>query len=310
MEKLCFLLITITLLTFSLYAQSKSDWIRVESNKKEFSIVVPTDSLTDSTKRNGVQTFRSFGVHDGVEVDVIEYRGVRSMENAQRDSLRANFVQLKEFRGFAVVHYQNDLPSGLTTVRVNIFKRNLFYVIRVTALPEQKSKVAGVLASIRIEGHPYFQTEGSEQPDGEVVGMTKLGTSNEFDEAWARKSEEIERKIAILDISSEQDVFETKGLTRRSIVVAIPDLRITNDVLPSLRGAREPNAVMVVTLLASGQVGDIKVLRAVVRGFGQSCANSYKKMKFVPAQIDGKYVDSVRVFQCNAPIATIVRSRP
>ncbi len=307
MKNLCFLLISTTLLTFSLYAQSKSDWMRVESDKKEFSILIPSDSLTDSTKRNGVQTFRSFGVHDGVEVDVIEYKGVRSMEDALRDSMRTNFALLKDFHGFGVVHYENQLPSGLTTVRVNVFKRNLFYVARVTALPERKNRVADVLASIRIEGFRYFEFEGSEELMGDTVAMNKLQTSSEFTDAWERKSEEIERKVDILSISSEQDAFETKGLSRRAIVINIPELRIPNDLIPKLRGAPEPNAVMVVTLLASGQVGDIKVLRAVLRGFGQTCANSYKKMKFVPAQVGGKNVESVRVFQCNAPLVTALR---
>lgn len=138
-----------------------------------------------------------------------------------------------------------------------------------------------------LNGKPLFKQNTVYSFPEETVAIETLQTSPEVIEALNRKTEKSEGKIDYSSVIIKNAETEDVDDNLRPAVVLTKDM-------PS-RGSFSDGGGRVqlrVKLLANGQVGDVMVYSNAANTLVKNCIDAARKTKFIPAQLDGKPVDS------------------
>jgi hypothetical protein len=167
------------------------------------------------------------------------------------------------------------------------------YFVSVRGKLKNKAELQRFLFSVILGGKPLFQQKEKSTFEEETVSLDTLKTSAEVSEAYGRKIEKKEIKISYETDSSQYEEINYEKFTRLPIILESPyptlnrrDVQIGNLIYI---------AKLKVNFLAEGQIGDIIVYSNSKKDFMKACVEAARKIRFIPAQIDGKNVDATMI---------------
>jgi len=306
---LVFVTLNVLMLVTDALAQSvntsSTEWVRIESPDKEFSVSVPSDYLVNVKKASiptgvpGIGSFISntsrevFAYENGVtiSVDFSEQSWAKAnLARIQFDSDRSPLVSEFKIQGVfgKIVIYQGKAYEN----KLFIATDDAYYIVSVSGKSKNDPAVVRFLTSIRIKGESLFK--GGNIPVNEkVISAKQLKSSPEIVEALKIKAAKMDRKVTLTSLAEFKRVENEAGV-RPAFVVSIPRPEYAGEI-------SKPGSYKVqVKLLANGQVGDILVATDLGEGFAKSYAEAAKNVKFLPAEKNGVPVDSFHVLSASA----------
>jgi hypothetical protein len=292
---------------FSLAAQENAaaKWMRVEFENKNFSVAFPPNFLVDAEKRDEGQRYRVIGFQNGVKMELTVYK---------TNSPKTRLKELAFMQGMRVTNFTTNGFTGKKTTSVEFSKiyfesvylasEEYYYFLHVRSRTSDKAELKRFLYSLTLGGKQLFvQTEKLNLPE-ETVALDTLQTSAEVTEAYARKSGKKNGKVTYEADSPDIVEGDDETLSRPPLVLVRPKLEFK----PPLNGNTRDGFLIVklkINFLANGEIGDIIVYSDSKGDFARACVEAAQKMKFVPAQLNGKNVDATSVFEYVAHVFTV-----
>lgn len=285
--KFIYALIVVFVLFFNLSAQkTEKKWVEIGSQKNELIFSVPSDYLVDNEEKElqilGFQENCAFRVK--IEPTSDAKSRVKSMRkmNWHKELKLSTFVK-DEFVGNV---YSSEAADKLD-YKIYIASEKALYTIYAESAAAKKEILEKFLFSVRLNGKSLFkQNDAAQESFENFIPIAMLKTSKEVVDALNQKDGERTKpeyeKIA-------EEIKENPEITRPSFILRKPRPSYTDS-------ARQDNISGTVGLkvefLADGQIGKVKVVRKLYAGLDSEAAAAAKKIKFLPAQINGKNVDS------------------
>ena len=277
-------------------------WIRITTKNKGLSLAFPADSLVNNEKTKTV-TNQIFGYKNGVAMS-LKVWGKQFNKSTLKRSITIGVKNRQDFKvGRYIISQTTTVPGAENyTQSYVIVSKNEYYTIAVTAKSADDQTVALFLKSMKLEGKPLFK-QTSEDFTERTISVEKMKTSTEIFDALNRKTSKMKRKITYdIQIGGSEEINDSRNFSRPAIIVLQPRAKLSNIFK---KGYTALDVSIRLELLASGQVGDITVVKADSEKLAKTCCvNVVKDVKFVPAQIDGKNVDSTYIIKFNYRVFT------
>lgn len=280
-------------------SRNEAEWMRIESDDKRFSIAFPTDSIINAENNDKITDYKIDGYKDGVSMHLSIYGKKFDQGNLKRMIL-SNPRQATDFKigDFTIRKIDGDNFEKFSQTYY-ITSKKKYYRLYVTSDSAANSQVSSFLMSIKLDDKPIFKNTEDDLRTEKTISFKDLKSSPEVIEAIKRKPQQQDRNIRyeIKSYESTYNINDEKNYSRKAIVIeqARPEFPSS---AKSLSGKFEVS--MNVELLANGQVGDITIIQSPTDAFAnQCCVDAVKKLKFIPAQINGQNVDSFKIIRYN-----------
>ena len=302
-----FILFALTQISAQENNVSTAKWNRIESEDKLFSIAFPPSAIVDAEDRKYGQKLKIVGFQNGVEMELALIKDPNVRERARsirpNDLTQISSMTVGEFSVLQIKPGSSSSSSKKFTTAFWITRKDTLYFIKINAKTGQEAEVARFLFSIRLQGKPMLvQKEKIELPE-EIVPVNALKTSPEVTEAFERKIEKDKINVAYEASSNEMNEVEYEGLTRKVVIVERPFPMLSTgytDTKKALFSVR-----LKVTFRANGQIGDITVISIEDKEFSKACVDAARRIRFVPAQINGKNADTVEIVEYTAQVFAV-----
>jgi hypothetical protein len=280
-------------------------WTRIEIDKKELSVAFPPGFIVDAEKKEGLTGNRTIitGWRNGVRMELHVSKTGDAGERLQR-VVASKVSNLSNFtvNGLKGKKISSSVADGRFFEKIFLAGDNHFYFLKVEARNNRKEEIARFLYSIQVKGKPMFVTaDKNRNPAEEIVSFADLKTSPEVIEALNRKTGKNQIKVIRELAPLPGEFIPDENYSRPPIVV--------NHPFPQYRGnitGGSLEATLKINFLANGQIGDITVYSgATDKDFVEACVDAARKIKFIPAQIDGKDADAVDFQEYSIQIYTV-----
>ena len=274
---------------------SNAEWIRVESPSKDFSVEVPSNSLLVD---NEDSVSRVWYFETGLSVSLyMEKRGdakavVRRWAARDRERYKSF-----ESGNFFIRQLTDPDKDGEKRLWLNMGSQGGLYQLYVSDKKVHHGTLERIRNSIELSGQPLFQT-GLPAPALQKVPIKSLKTSPVILEALKRP----DSRLAGYRIAPKGTKYppDDREFSRPLLILR----RTSAENEPAERTNRARDTVRLrVQFLGSGEIGDIHLLESLQRTRDESAFKAARKIKFVPAEIDGKPVDVWRTFEYYFPIS-------
>jgi hypothetical protein len=296
MKRLNYIGITILLLTFGCFAQ-ETKWTRIEF-EKTVSVSVPDGFLVDLENFYLSSTGRIIYNCSDFEIEIVIYDyyqprvAVRDhIENAtRREKYETDDVIA---RRFIYTFQEPRLNQDAVIVGTNKY----YYKFRVFTKNLEHPYVRRFINSIKINGKSAFpQNIESTTAAENVIRDSDLKTSSEIKLASKRKVNKIAEyaKVASIDEIYKQEVSEKK-YSRLPFFVG-DEISIDSFFSQSMQRKDYGRLAVCVLLKADGTLGIINIFSISNEKVVKTAIKFIQKLKFVPAQIDGKNADFVKIW--------------
>jgi len=271
-------------------------WMRLENDDKDFSVALPTNAVIDAEERKYGQRFKAVALQNGVEME-LQITSNKNVKDRLINIQPLDFNKLVSFKvgDFLILKSEPRSPIKKFYNRFWIIKKETLYLLTVAAQTGREKEVARFLASFTVAGKPFVALKEKTNFPEETVAISDLRTSAEVAEAFARKLEKNKIKVTYEATSDDADDLETEGLTRKAVILERPLPKIELGFGGGISANGRFNIKLKVNFLAHGQIGDMTVLSVVNKEISKACVEAAQKIRFVPAQLNGKNVDSVRI---------------
>lgn len=281
----------------TLFAQTETkqaQWTIIESPKKDLSVSVPTDFLIDKEdKKSRVFAYQE-GVTMRVEFDANEDGKERLKRMRKFSSAKVSSFTLGNFIGDV---HENERTKGFSTQIYTTSSKD-FYIISIYSKDAQSPLLEKFLYSIRLDERPLYKREGQTQSRDETkISINSLATSPLILEAV--KKEDASKVRLKQDFSSKEKPEEADEIKYSRALILLRQPRPSG-----VRAERSMENVrgtvrLKILFLADGTIGGITVLNRPDNGYMKSAADAARKIKFLPAEINGKPVDVTRIIDYN-----------
>lgn len=168
-----------------------------------------------------------------------------------------------------------------------------YLTITIRAKDATNPMIQRVLASISFEGKAVFNKITAAAPTvSATVSVFHLKSSEVVKEALKRK------QIGKINVRVDEKTLEPKSgmnfYSRPLIILSKPFARYTDTAMS--RGV-SGIVQLRIQFKADGDIGDITVKKDLGSGLTDNAVEAAKRIKFLPAQVDGKNVDITKTFQ-------------
>jgi len=277
---------------------TENKWTRIETVDKEssFSLSLPPDFLVDKEDKK----YRVFAYQQGVTMRV-EFDAVGDGKERLRQIRRFSPAKVSSFAlGNFVgdVHEHERRAKGFST-QIYATSSKGFYTISIYSKDAQSPLLEKFLYSIRLDERPLYKREGQTQSNEETkIAITGLTTSPVILEAL--KKEDASKIRLEQDLGSK----EKPGEAEAEVNYSRPLILLRQPRPTSVRRERtmeDPRGTvrLKILFLADGTIGGITVLNRPDNGYMKSAADAARRIKFLPAEIDGKPIDVTRIIDYN-----------
>jgi TonB family protein len=293
-------------------------WFRLESANKEISVDIPQNFLVDTDRRSGLimskatltDPSRTSAFKDQVAQTYWSQPDIRAFSKDVQIRFRlyklpmiSNSKVLLEFflpgeegngevrdaevEGFRIRSrvYRN---SGYLSADVYIAKAARIYVINASVKPAQEAVLNRLLASIKSRGNRAL-ADFEEVPGeaSQTFEIDSLKTSPEITEALKKKAidkEALPNRTALMNSSNRSSLD-------RPVVILRPALPPIPQEMEVFKGT----VSLIVTFQADGSVGEVFVDKSADnKRLDKLCVKKVRMIKFLPAMVDGKPIDTVQ----------------
>jgi hypothetical protein len=275
-------------------------WAHIETENKELSVAFPADFLIDAKTDDFDQHYRVFGFENGVLLEMRITRPNNPKERlnqinvASSENLKLYSVLFNGIAGRHIVYKKTRYSSTLYLA----YKDN-FYKLSVSAPNEEQVEVDRFLCSIMIKDKPLFTCKKPlPKTNNKTVSLISLQTSPKVLEALNRESDGKEGKIFYQTGSYQSGTDENVGNDAKKDFSKRPAIVLNIPSAPKYTppfSLREKIVIEIrVKLLANGQIGDVTLFAPVIvdRTSLRVFVDAARQTRFVPAELNGKAVDS------------------
>jgi TonB family protein len=273
--------------------KSEDNWIRIESPSRDLSIAAPSNYIV----YNDAGLYRMYFYVDGVQMQIsMEEKKNAKKEFKQglafiKDKKKYDFFSGGDFVGMQYTgkdELSEDFNMSLTlasskgSYRISVYTKNL------------PSKVySKFLRSLRLNGQNFFAQNSEYADEQQNILISALKT----DEIVLKALQQPDSKQSEFEKTTREDKetkIDTTNYSRGLIILHKPRASYTDSARErQIQGTVKLKA----TFLATGQVGAIKLIKYIDRDLDKEAFKAIRKIKFLPAEVDGKPVDSERFIE-------------
>jgi len=270
-------------------ATNSGEWTRIESVSKDFSVALPSgDYLTYNENGRANIWYEEHGRSFAVNMEKGDWAKGRfkAWSDPNRDTSSDQVIKLGDFIGRW--YTQTSEKTGTQYYWFQFASSHGWYSVSVR-VPKDDSEIAQrFIRSIRLKGKPIIKGVAPDTSESQTVRVDTYKTSDLFKQALKEQPNAKDLRL--------EEYSGPLGPTRIDSTIYSRDLMILEKPRPSYTDeARMHNITgtvrLRVTFLADGTIGAIKVAKSLDKGLDRQTFEAAKRMKFVPAEIDGKPVD-------------------
>ena len=282
--------------TLTVFSQD-SEWSRIEFEDQKISAAIPQTNLVDAEKRSGGQRLHIVAFENGVEMEIFHWKsnyapGALNTINNSGDADKTK-NQILKFGDYHILKTSSVKEGKIVSSKLAIVWDGNLFSFSVRSKTGDEKEVARFFLSIKIEGQALIVKDEKTNFPEKTISVSDLRSSPEVIEAEKRQTGKFEGKITY-ELKSDEKIVETETLTHRALFIDKPHPRF--DSTTGFTRKLEPVYIdLLVQLRADGQIGDIVVTSSSNENFTQNSINAARRIKFVPARRDGKFVDSFQI---------------
>lgn len=278
---------------------TEAKWTRIETESKEVSAAFPTDFLIDANTTTFHQKYIVFGFRQGVAMSWRISEAANPKLNLSRTSSEADNAEVStfEFNGVSgkIYFYADDRYFK----RVHFYVGKEFYTFSISSNSESNAVAGQFLCSILVKGKQLFNCkEKNSVTESESVSISSLKTSPQILEAVSRKISDDKGKVSYANY-----LTEINGKPKEEVASKRPAIIIQRE-FPQIRALRAGGTTIFgkstvkirAVLLSNGQIGELTAPSEFDKDSIRPYIDAVRKTKFIPAEIDGKPVDSEYTF--------------
>jgi TonB family protein len=289
-----FLIFTLSINYFSQETTQK-DWTNISSPKGDFTISLPPNFLVD--KESELQRIYAFIDEAAINVQIEENSQAKTRLKQSRQFPPEKKSQVSRFtNGDFIGDFYNFEEDKSFSVSIYMASSKAFYMIFITSPNGKNPLIEKVIYSLKVDNQPLFKQQNPVNQDIiPSISISTLKTSPTVLEALKIKdAEKTKIKFDLKNKVSEEILDNKTKYSRPLFTVRKPRANYT-DI------ARQNNISGKVKLLvvfrADGQIGDITVIQKLDGGLSEEAAEAARKIKFLPAQLNGKSVDITKTVE-------------
>lgn len=281
------------------FSQDSNKWLRIELEDKKFTIAVAPMNIIDAEKRDFYQ-LRILAFENGVEMEVNQ-RKSGTMAAFLTGRNKSDDKKSKPFKigDFTILPSATQLSEDKKSVErlLTIIKGDTIYGMRTRSKTGEEKEVARFLQSVTIEGKPIFVRNNESNPPEDTVSVSNLKSSPEIVEAEKRKTGKFEGTITYELQQIGENIIENEDLMHKAIILERPQPNFERPGLPANGVIKweQIDVKLKVQFRADGQIGNIVVLSNTEKHHTKKAIDAVRRIKFVPARRDGKFVDSIQI---------------
>lgn len=300
MKKILGLLIIVFVSFSQLNAQQavslKADAKWTQITTEDISLTFPPAFIVDAEKRDKGQIYEIIGFQNGVLMRLVVFK-----DNDAKKRLKNFQARFDE----NIYEFNKDNLNGKIWLskaeskdffeRIYLASDKNYYIITVNALNKDINEVNKFVLSINLNGKPLLTSTQEKNTVEQSISISTLQTSPDILEALNRKLDKTQINVMFKRWAEQPDKTDYTDYSRPVIILEKPR--------PTYRPSHNPQATgffnfptkLKITFLANGQIGDIVGYSDKDTAYVSSCVEAARKIKFIPAQINGKNVDSTDV---------------
>ncbi len=297
-----FSLFFIFILSFNSFPQelAKTDWTNISSPKGDFTISIPPDFLVD----NESDKYRIYAFLDEVAiiVQIQNDKGAKSrLKQLRQFPFLTEYTTTRFANGDFIGDFSTLEKDKTFFASIYMASSKNFYTVSISSMNGKNATLEKVFNSIKLDNQPVFKQQNPTNHDSESnILISSLKTSQIVLDALNVKDAERAKIKYNLKNKDEETIIDDKTKYSRSLIILRKSPANYND-FARLRNISGHVKVQVV-FRADGQIGDIIVIQKLVGGLSEAAVEAARKIKFLPAQIDGKSVDITRIVEYNFTI--------
>jgi TonB family protein len=282
------------ILSLAAAAQETGKWTLIASPKGDFTAQLPPNFLVDN-EDDALRAY-AFDNQAMMTVEIEEGSDAKSRIKMMRQFLpdkeaRASQFELGNFSGNM---FRHEKDKGIS-ISIYMASSKSFISVFARAKDPKNASVLNFLYSIRLNNQPLFKNAATDNQAAEnAVSLASLKTSPIIlNMLKIRNAGKAPVKYALEDAKKDEEEDPNKYsrpmITLRKSPASYTDRGRENGVRGTVR--------LKVVFRADGQIGEITVLQKLAGGLTEEAINAARKIKFVPAEIDGKPVDVAKVVE-------------
>jgi hypothetical protein len=289
----------IIILTFALavtcFAQ-EAKWTRIEFEKNLFSAAFPPEMIVDAEKIEGTQKLKLWSFAEEMQVNLVVYKYDRPKEYLK--NLRVGGTSESEQTEIGDVYARKFLfaKNGYYSAQIYLAAKKALYYFSFTSNKADNPKLARFLNSVKTNGKIIFPAEKTSPEEAEnTLTDAEIKSTSEVVTAISRVPNNLKENYEIDRVTRSMDaVRKPTPMNRFPILLRKPD--------PKWDKLKGKMVVVRIQLLATGDTGEVKVFSDADDKGIYSAVEAVRSMKFLPARLNGKNVDSYYVYMFNTEV--------
>ena len=292
--KLASLLFVLTASAAASHAQTPTEisWETIQSEGGEYSVALPAGYIIHKDSRWSETTLAG-GL--GRVSFTVWFRKTPKASEAMGDMHKIPLEKGEDLDykvGKVKIHVNPYTGKKTYRIFIAVATANGFYGLTVVAPSANDPVLLQILASLNLEGKALMKsTGGAAAPQSKVtIDVGSLESSPIVRAALDRKQTEpiaVDLKTSASDVEDEEEILYSRGV----MAVEKPKARYTDQARTS---SVQGSITLRILFKANGQIGRIRLVKGLRMGLNEEAIEAAKKIKFVPAEIDGKPVDAER----------------
>jgi hypothetical protein len=289
----------IIILTFALavtcFAQ-EAKWTRIEFEKNLFSAAFPPEMIVDAEKIEGTQKLKLWSFAEEMQVNLVVYKYDRPKEYLK--NLRVGGTSESEQTEIGDVYARKFLfaKNGYYSAQIYLAAKKALYYFSFTSNKADNPKLARFLNSVKTNGKIIFPAEKTSPEEAEnTLTDAEIKSTSEVVTAINRVPNNLKANYEIDRVTRSMNVIE-KRTTMTRLPIILREAKAKSD---KLKGQM---VVVRIQLLATGDTGEVAVFSDADDKAIFAAVEAVRSMKFLPAQLKGKNIDSYYVLLYNGEI--------
>ena len=289
---LFWLIILLPSICYTQATEASSQWTTLESPKKDLLFDVPENFLVN--KEDDDQEIYAFQNNATMSVRIISKGSPKNILKSYRAMPVELEVKVSQFRlGSFIGDVLRREKGKKLSFTIYAASSKVFYSIQIASNDLSNLAFLKFVRSIKLENIPLFDQQSVTGENSMAkVSIETLRTSpiilevlkaKEVKKIRNQKNDEI-----IYAVESGEKIEDENNYSRQLIILKKSQPNYTDS---ARRDSVMGTVKLKVQFKADGSVGDVIVLSRLNRDLDRSSVEAARKIKFLPAEIDGKSVD-------------------
>lgn len=293
-------------LTSPSFAQENIGWTRVESEKREVSVSIPPDFLVDTETENYRKKISIYGFSKDAEMRFAILKpnnpkqSLKNIRISEDSDQAGNSFEINGLNGVNLVSRKPKRYENTFFLASNDYLYRIAVTAKLNSNKEiiSAQEVARFINSIKVNGQQLIvPAKQYTEPADKIIAASSLTTSPVILEVLQKKDSKNTKKYKLkyetpdVDLPTDEISYSRPLIILRRPLPRYTDLARNRNIRGSVK--------LKINFLANGEAGEITVLSKLDLGLEVNAAAEARRIKFLPAEVNGKAVDAVEVITYN-----------